>query len=111
MAEVGSYGRNPGLRGIRGRRTPSRDSFATCVQRNIETLSKYEFGTIVTGCAHCFNTLKNEYSRMGGHYEIVHHSKLIHDLVRTSRLQINANATAETLATLHDPCYLGRYNG
>lgn len=83
--------------------------FATCAERAIETLSRYEFGTIVTGCAHCFNSLKNEYPGMGGSYRVVHHSELIRDLIRDGRLQVRASV--DGLATFHDPCYLGRYNG
>jgi Fe-S oxidoreductase len=37
-------------------------------------------------CAHCFNTLKNEYPQLGGHYEVVHHSQLLNRLVRDGRL-------------------------
>lgn len=83
--------------------------FMACAERNIETLSRYEFGTIVTGCAHCFNSLKNEYPQMGGNYRVVHHSELLNDLICSGRLHINA--AVDALATLHDPCYLGRYNG
>ena len=40
---------------------------------NINVLNGYEVKRIVTGCPHCFNTLKNEYPALGGNYEVVHH--------------------------------------
>ncbi len=37
-------------------------------------------------CAHCFNTLRNEYPQLGGDYEVVHHTQLLNRLVREKRL-------------------------
>ena len=44
---------------------------------NIETLNAYETQNIVTACPHCFNTLKNEYPGLGGHYNVIHHTQLL----------------------------------
>ena len=37
-------------------------------------------------CAHCFNTLRNEYPQLGGDFEVVHHTQLLNRLVRDKRL-------------------------
>src|ERR1700761_3888709 len=36
---------------------------------NIQVLDAYGIKKIVTGCPHCFNTIKNEYPGLGGNYD------------------------------------------
>jgi Fe-S oxidoreductase len=79
---------------------------------NIQTLNGYEIKKIVTGCPHCFNTIKNEYPVLGGNYDVVHHSQFIQQLINDGKLTIEGNeAFKGKKITFHDPCYLGRGNG
>ncbi len=78
-------------------------------RQNVDLMNGYGVRRIVTGCAHCFNTLKNEYSQFGGSYAVVHHSQLIRDLIRTGRVRLDGAVKGQAM-TYHDPCYLGRYN-
>ena len=77
---------------------------------NISKLNKYNVKRIVTTCPHCFNTIKNEYGVLGGNYEVIHHTQLLSDLVRTGKITLSRTTTEKISVTLHDACYAARYN-
>ena len=78
----------------------------------IQVLDGYEIKKIVTGCPHCFNTIKNEYPNLGGNYEVIHHSQLIQQLIDEGKLKAEGGESFKgKKITFHDPCYLGRANG
>jgi Fe-S oxidoreductase len=77
---------------------------------NIQLLNSYEVKKIVSGCPHCFNTLKNEYPELGGKYEVLHHTQLLQELIDSGRLTVEGGVFKGKKITFHDPCYLGRAN-
>lgn len=78
---------------------------------NIDILNGYEIKKIVTACPHCFNTIRNEYPSLGGHYEVIHHTQLIQSLIDEGKLKTaDGNTFKGKRITYHDPCYLGRAN-
>ena len=81
--------------------------FQAYAEQNVEMLNEAGVRRIVASCPHCFNTLANEYPDFGGHYEVVHHTELLAELVREGRL---SPAASEQTITYHDSCYLARHN-
>jgi heterodisulfide reductase subunit D len=77
---------------------------------NITVLNGYEVKKIVTGCPHCFNTLKNEYPALAGNYEVIHHTQLVQQLIDSGKLKVQGGEFKGKKITFHDPCYLGRGN-
>ena len=83
--------------------------FEQLARDNIATLNRYGVKRIITACPHCFNTFRHEYPRLGGTYDVAHHTDVLAQLVQQGRL--TPNRASGGRVTFHDPCYLGRQNG
>ncbi len=96
--------------GHHSRRQGEEMQFQTLANENLDRFEENKVTKMVTGCPHCFHTIQREYPplREGFEVEMVHHSELLADLVRSGRLTLDGGPRGRKL-TFHDPCYLTRW--
>lgn len=103
-------GTEEGCSGDPAKRAGNEFLFQMQAMQNISILNGYEIKKIVTGCPHCFNTIKNEYPALGGNYEVIHHTQLVQELIDQGKLKVQGGEFKGKKIVFHDPCYLGRGN-
>jgi Fe-S oxidoreductase len=90
------------------RRLGEEGRFQELLFENLETLGRHGVRKVLTQCAHCFNTFRNEYPGFGADFETVHHAAFLRELAAAGRIRLSEGAARAV--TLHDSCSLGRLN-
>lgn len=91
------------------RRLGEEGRFQELALQNIAAIERSRATRLVTHCAHCFDTLRNDYPALGAEFEVVHHTELIDGLLRDGRL--DPTLAVRLRATVHDACGACRFNG
>lgn len=103
-------GTEEGCCGDSARKLGNEYIYQTLAMANIETFKGYGVTKIITMCPHGYNTLKHDYRELGGEYEVYHYTEILDDLIRQGKIKLSRPVEGLGTLTVHDSCYLGRYN-
>jgi len=84
------------------------DLFLEGMKKNTELFLKSGIKKIVTTSPHCLDTFKKDYPGLSRSIVIEHYTQLLDRLITEERLR--PTLEINSVATFHDPCYLGRHN-
>lgn len=84
--------------------------FKRIARQNIEQFNALGIETLVTSCAGCYKTIKEDYPQVAQlNFEVLHTVELLRRSMEEGRLRFNL--PVEGKVTYHDPCHLGRASG
>jgi Fe-S oxidoreductase len=104
--DFGILGKKESCCGNEIRRMGEETLFKKLAKDNTALFIKSGIKRIITISPHCFNAFKNDYPDIG--IPVQHYTQVIVDLIEMGKLRPSKEVI--TLATYHDPCFLGKQN-
>jgi succinate dehydrogenase/fumarate reductase iron-sulfur protein len=83
--------------------------FEVLAEHNLSMFEKFEAGTILTLCPHCYNTFKNDPPYCDKKLPVRHYTEFLAEKLARGRL--NLSKPFDRIVTYHDPCFLSKRNG
>jgi heterodisulfide reductase subunit D len=91
-------------------RTGHKEVAKKVAQKNIDTITKTGIKKVITSCAGCYRTLKQDYPMLLDQelpFEVIHSTELLSKLIKDGQLELSDGIPMKV--TYHDPCHLGRH--
>ncbi len=84
--------------------------FERIASENIKMFNELGIKTLVTSCAGCFKTIRQDYPKIGElHFEVIPFATLLVRLIDEGKIKFNKKLNLKV--TYHDPCHMGRACG
>lgn len=91
------------------KRTGSREQFVKLAKENIEQLNSLGVEALITNCAGCYKTIRNDYPEIGKlNFKVMHVTELYEQLIKEGKLKFKKEIAKRV--TYHDPCHLGKHS-
>ncbi len=109
-ADFGTLGNDEGCCGSTMMRTGLSEAAEGMVLKNIERFEQASPSVVVTSCAGCYKTLRQDYPRYGRlPAPVVHIAEFVGGLIDSGK--VSPVVRVDKTVSFHDPCHLGRHVG